>query len=100
MDFPHEISFQGKGKAIIACITAISASLSFLGSSLIIYILSHRGWIKLIGMRNRLLLGMSAIDILSSTAASFLSSPLLKKRDALLALETSQHALCKDFLRN
>eukprot|EP00555_Chaetoceros_dichaeta_P011766 CAMPEP_0198268528 /NCGR_PEP_ID=MMETSP1447-20131203/37543_1 /TAXON_ID=420782 /ORGANISM="Chaetoceros dichaeta, Strain CCMP1751" /LENGTH=185 /DNA_ID=CAMNT_0043959611 /DNA_START=86 /DNA_END=640 /DNA_ORIENTATION=+ len=59
------------GKIILICVSAISASLSIAGSTLIIYILSHAGWRKLARLRNRLVFGMSIIDIFSSAAVGF-----------------------------
>lgn len=49
-------------------ICAFSATLSIIGSSLIIYIIARGGVQQLSRLRNRLLLGMSIMDIFSSAA--------------------------------
>lgn len=56
-------------------ICAISGSLSISGSSLIIYIILRGGGTQLLRTKSRLLLGMSIVDICSSTAYAFSIMP-------------------------
>ena len=59
------------------CITLMSSSLSFIGSSAIVYIILKDWQTKLIRVHNRLILGISIIDLLHSIALgfSFIPSP-------------------------
>lgn len=66
-------------KNIYMALNATSSFLSIIGSSVIIYIMLSGGWRKLGQVHSRLLLGISAIDVLNSTALglSFIPSPQL-----------------------
>jgi len=58
------------------CVSAFSGSLSIVGSFLIIYIILRGGRTKLSRLRNRLLLGMSIIDIFYSAALGLSVLPI------------------------
>jgi len=66
-------------KTLFLYLNAISGSLSAIGSSTIVFIILRGGRSKLCRLHNRLLLGISAIDVLYSIALglSFIPSPHL-----------------------
>jgi len=76
---PYEKPFKDDhaAKIVYVFISALSGSLSIIGSSLILYIILRGGWTKLSRTRNRLLFSTSIIDIFSSTAygVSILPTP-------------------------
>jgi len=73
---PYSSNFASK-KWLFLYLNAISSSLSVVGSCIIVFTILRGGWIKLCRLHNRLLLGISAIDVLYSIALglSFIPSP-------------------------
>ena len=96
---PYEKPFDyHQGKIAYICISAFSGSLSIIGSSLILYTMSHGGWTRLSRPRNRLLFGMSVIDIFSSAAYSVSIIPTPQETECAIGMGNLSTCNAQGFL--